>query len=182
MLKLIKAEWDTGFPFRPKTSANSTRLTHETAQNCGISEGLIPLWLFFARPLAPFLRQHRHFSRSRALARSLLSFLASSKLHPTGGKKRQHSRSVKTYQGGMGYRVPISPQDVSNQYPANPRKTPHIVGFQRGSAPLVGSGAKPRRGLGQRPNGVWGSGPQKKPHPKSPKSCRMLNYLISFWG
>ncbi|MBO5752691.1 MAG: hypothetical protein J6S69_03220, partial [Proteobacteria bacterium] len=56
-------------------------------------------------------------AQSRALARSFASRLVSSKSHPNGGKKRQHSRSVKIYQGGMGYRVPISPQKVSKTVP-----------------------------------------------------------------
>jgi hypothetical protein len=67
---------------------------------------------FFARPLARFLRQLRCSAQSRALARSFASRLVSSKLHPIGGKKRQRSQSVKIYQGGMGYRLPISPQKV----------------------------------------------------------------------
>ena len=83
-----------------------------------VGSGAKPL---FARPLARFLRQLRHFSRSRALARSLLSFLASSKSHPNGGKKQLYSRIVKFTQGGMEYKVPFRPPNVSNQYPLGNR-------------------------------------------------------------
>jgi hypothetical protein len=55
---------------------------------------------------------------------------------------------------------PFRPQNVSNQYPSNPRKPPNIAGFQRGSAPLVGSGATPRRGLGRSPK-KKGKAPRK---------------------
>ena len=131
-------------PFRPKTSAISIRLTHEKRPYIAgfprssapwVESGAKPL---FARPLAHFLRHLRHFSRSRALARSLLSFLASSKLHPNAGKKRQHSRSVKFTQAEWDTGFPFRPQNVSNQYPSNPRKPPNIAGFQGGSDPLVG--------------------------------------------
>ena len=163
-----------------KNSVTRTRQTHKKRPKIVGSKGLSPLVgsgakPLFARPLARFLRQLRHFSRSRALARSLLSFLASSKSHPNGGKKRQHSRIVKltpkAHPKRNGIQGPISPQNVSNQDLSNPRKTPKIAGFQRGSAPLagfgaepqknfaytmplVGSGAKPRRGLGQSPNRI----------------------------
>ena len=100
-----------------------------------------------ALPKAHYLRQLHHSSRSR----SLLSCLASSKLHPTGGKKISAFTKFKNYPSRMGYKTPFRPENVSNQYRPNPRKTPMIAGFQRGSAPLVGSGAKPRRGLGQNP-------------------------------
>ena len=50
---------------------------------------------FLLDRMAHFLRQLRHSSRSRALAHSLLSFLASSKLHPFCGKKQGEIRMLK---------------------------------------------------------------------------------------
>ena len=174
VLKLLQAEWDTGFPFRPKKfrkqyPANSRKPPKLARFQRGFFRLTIALWAFsplernlirfahrgkpeflsllprnciqlavkkfFARPLARFLRQLRCSAQSRALARSFASRLVSSKSHPLGGKKRQHSQSVKTYQGGMGYRVPISPQDVSKQYPANLQKRPTLRD-SKGAKPL----------------------------------------------
>ena len=81
-------------------------------------------------PKSRFLRQLRHSSRSRAPARSLLSFLASSKLHPTGGKITSATSTRLTHEKRPNLRVP------------------------RGSAPWRGLGRSPngvRRGLGQSP-------------------------------
>jgi hypothetical protein len=44
-------------------------------------------------------------------------------------KKVSIHEVLKLNQGGMESKVPISPQDVSNQYPANPRKPLYIAGF-----------------------------------------------------
>ena len=89
--------------------------------------------LIFARRMSHFLRPVRHSSRSRAPARSLLSFLASSKLHPFCGKKRL----PKALKGMALFRL----QHASKQYPTDSRKTPYFAGFQRspGQSPLVGS-------------------------------------------
>ena len=125
------------------------RIVHlaKTAPYCGIPEGLEPLWLFFARPLARFLRQLRCSAQSRALARSFASRLVSSKSHPTGGKKRQHSRSVKTYPRRNGIQGShFAPKSSATSIRLTPENRPKLQ-VPRGSAPWRGLGQSPKRTL-----------------------------------
>ena len=109
VLKFTKAEWDTGFPFRPKKFSNQYPANfRKSPKIAGFQRGFfrltIALWAF--SPLERNLIRFAHRGKPEFLS------LLPRNVHSTGGKKRQHSRSVKTYPSGMGYRVPISPQNV----------------------------------------------------------------------
>ena len=124
-----KAEWDTGFPFRPKKFSNQYPANfRKSPKIAGFQRGFfrltIALWAF--SPLERNLIRFAHRGKPE-----FLSLLPRNCIQLAAKNVSVH-KVLKFTKAEWDTGFPFRPKKFRKQYPANSRKTPKIAGFQRG--------------------------------------------------